>query len=80
MSSWEGKAMFRFRDGTAGEAFPRPTHKSVPLKATLTILSSIESAYLLSDICNYLCSIQAIDCFLISETSLLLSLTIPLGD
>ena len=35
-------------------------------KSPAVILSSIESASLLNDICINVCSIQAIDCFLIS--------------
>ena len=38
------------------------------LKAPAAILSAIKTAYLLSDSCHP-CSIQAIDCFLVSKTS-----------
>ena len=47
-------------------------------QAPAAILSSIESAYLLSDICNP-CSNQAIDCFL-SQKHSTMSLAIPSGE
>ena len=51
------------------------------IRSTPKLLSSIESTYVLGDICDP-CSIQAVDCFIrfIIINHSTISLTIPFGD